>query len=55
MSLIESDWLEQASEEERAAAAAFIDHDAPEITCPACQHRSPSGTEECPDCGLRLM
>jgi rubrerythrin len=46
------------SEQERAAiaaaAAAVIDFDAPEMTCPACGFAFATGPKECPDCGLFL-
>ena len=35
-------------------ASAAIDLDADEATCPACQGTIPSGSERCPECGLRF-
>ncbi len=48
-------WYDQASEEERAAEACVIDHNAESITCPACGAVFATGPGECPDCGLGLV
>jgi len=53
--ILYQDWHDGASAEERAAAAAIVNHDADEVTCPACGHGSPAGTRECGDCGLSLL
>ena len=38
--------------DERAACDAIVDHNAAEISCPACGHTFATGPTECPDCGL---
>lgn len=48
-------WYAQASEAERRAATSVIDHNAAEITCPACGTTFATGPAECPDCGLGLL
>jgi uncharacterized OB-fold protein len=48
-------WYDRASKEEQAAAEAVVDHNASEITCPACGTTFAPGTPECPDCGLGVM
>ena len=55
MAALQAEWFANASPEERAAAAHVMDHEAAEVTCPACATISPGGTAECPDCGLALM
>lgn len=56
--LLDAHERSRLSDEERAAldaaAAAVIDFDAAELTCPACGHTFPTGPNECPDCGLFL-
>ena len=52
---LRDEWYDKASEDERAAAVAVVDHNASEITCPACGTVFASGPPECPDCGLGLM
>ena len=47
-------WAESASADEIRAAAHVINHNDEEITCPACMSASPSGSQNCTDCGLRL-
>jgi DNA-directed RNA polymerase subunit RPC12/RpoP len=53
--VLKTDWEERASEEERCAAEALIDHNAEQITCPACGTTFPTGPAECPECGLALL
>ncbi|MGD2064812.1 MAG: hypothetical protein PVF51_14720 [Nitrospirota bacterium] len=53
--VLRQDWDRQASVAERRAAAAVIDHNAPQITCPACGMTFATGPSECPDCGLGLI
>jgi len=48
-------WYNNASDEERAAESAVNDHNASEITCPACGTTFAPGTPECPDCGLGVI
>jgi rubrerythrin len=52
---LQEDWERNASEAERRAAAAVVDHNAASILCPACGHEFPTGPSECPDCGLGLV
>ncbi|NNF05548.1 MAG: hypothetical protein HKN21_02190 [Candidatus Eisenbacteria bacterium] len=47
-------WHENASPEELRAASHVVDHNAAEITCPACGMIFATGPKECPDCGLGL-
>jgi len=51
--LLETHWHAGASDEERAAAAAVVDLDADELTCPACGDTFASAGR-CPGCGLNL-
>jgi predicted amidophosphoribosyltransferase len=51
--VLEQHWYENASEEERAASARVVDHDADELTCPACLATF-AKAPRCPECGLNL-
>jgi len=48
-------WYQGASDAERLAAQSVIDHNAAEMTCPACGTTFATGPSECPDCGLSLV
>jgi rubrerythrin len=52
---LRDEWRRNASEAERRAAEAVIDHNAVEITCPACTTTFATGPTACPDCGLGLI
>lgn len=52
---LQADWYRNATPEERQAASLVVDHNAPEITCPACGATFPTGPSECPSCGLALV
>lgn len=52
---LQADWYRKATPEQRRAAAEVVDHNAPEITCPACGATFATGPTECPSCGLALM
>ena len=54
MQALRDDWYRNADPEERAAAEKVVDHNAAEITCPACGTTFATGPQECPDCGLGL-
>ncbi|MDP6539711.1 MAG: hypothetical protein QF903_15630 [Planctomycetota bacterium] len=54
MEVLQRDWADGQDAEAVAAAAAAIDLDADEATCPACQGTIPAGSERCPECGLRI-
>jgi len=52
---LREDWYRNADAEERRAAESVVDHNAAEITCPACGLSFPTGPSECPGCGLGLL
>jgi uncharacterized protein with PIN domain len=54
VAVIQRSWAEGQDAEVVAAASVAIDLDADEATCPACQGTIPSGSERCPECGLRF-
>jgi rubrerythrin len=53
--VLRDDWDRHAGVAERRAAAAVIDHNAPQITCPVCGATFATGPTECPRCGLNLV
>ncbi len=55
MNVLRADWYANASDEERRASEQVVDHNAGEITCPACGETFSSGPSECPECGLGLV